>query len=632
MSLKVWLPLVRDLSNQGLLDTTFVNTNVTIDDSGKLGKCYYFNGSAYLKETSIDWTNFNTSEFSLCCWYKQPSPVASGNSQMICIGTSSGWGNIRIGLLRRASNGYPMFSVSNGTNYVGYNFTATSFTLDTWNHIACTYKDGLMSMYINGVLDKTYTTTIVPVLNSSQHLGIGGAYNGAEKLTGYLNDVRIYDHALSQKEIKLLSQGLVAHYKLTSPLVSEDTTVYDSSGYNNHMLAVGSPTVTNTSPKYADCTHFIKNQYAIATENSNTGWLPTDSITINFWANITTWGNPISCTESGGWNIEDAGSGNGIRFSLYVKNKGYVYKNSGVTPASLLNAWHMFTCTFDQTYVKLYIDSELKSTAESSVTNVIYYSAARFCLAAEAQGVSPANSNMVGDMSDVRIYATALSPEDILELYHTGQSISDKKELFAYEFKEPTNGELMNVAYSKPYSNHNPSTSPYTDYDSNGNISMVGNCSMGSVYIPINPSGKKYYYDILFSASAGNQFDIGFERYDANKTPRSNNACIYVYAVKSVTDVVKKRIRGIVDLSTDTVNPCAFIALRVLNGWSGSDSSSTKEATIYYISLREVDGSVGFHTSFGKNGVVTTDLLLEPNGTGDIEKTGIINMTQFYEL
>lgn len=77
-------------------------------------------------------------------------------------------------------------------------------------------------MYINGVLDKTMNTTIVPVLNSSQHLGIGSASNGAEKLSGYLNDVRIYDHCLSAKEVKEISQGLVLHYKLNDTESSQN--------------------------------------------------------------------------------------------------------------------------------------------------------------------------------------------------------------------------------------------------------------------------------------------------------------------------------------------------------------------------------------------------------------------------
>lgn len=227
MSLQVWLPLNGDLRNQGISDVTVTNNDATINTSGKIGSCYEFNGSGYLKESTYDWTNFNTSTFSLCCWYKEPSPVASGNSQIICVGTSSGWNNIRFGLLRRTSNGYPMFSVSNGSSAIQYNFTANSFTLDTWNHIAITYDNGHIIMYLNGQFHKEMTTTIVPTLNSSQHLGIGGASNGAEKLTGFLNDVRIYDHCLSDKEIEEIAKGLVLHYKLDDPYI-ESTTLLSS--------------------------------------------------------------------------------------------------------------------------------------------------------------------------------------------------------------------------------------------------------------------------------------------------------------------------------------------------------------------------------------------------------------------
>lgn len=218
MALQVWLPLSRgEIRNQGLANINFINNSLPIDElePGKIGyPTYFFDNSGYIKESTYDWTNFNTSEFSLCCWYKEPSPVASGNSQMICIGTSSGWNNIRIGLLRRTSNGYPLFSVSDGSTALQYNFTASNFTLDKWNHITVTYNNGELKMYLNGALDKTLTTTITPVLNSSQHLGIGAASNGAEKLTGHLQDIRIYDHCLSAKEVEEISKGLVIHYKL----------------------------------------------------------------------------------------------------------------------------------------------------------------------------------------------------------------------------------------------------------------------------------------------------------------------------------------------------------------------------------------------------------------------------------
>lgn len=223
MSLVVWLPLNGDLTNLGLSNITMINSSATVSTAGKTGWCYQFAANGYLYENTYDWSNFNTTEFSICCWYKEPSPVASGNSQMVCIGTANGWNNIRIGLLRRTSNGYPMFSVSDGSSAVQYNFTADSFTLDVWNHIAVTYKSGALKMYLNGTLHKSGTTTIVPALNSSQHLGVGAASGGNEKLTGFLNDVRIYDHALSPMEVHEIAQAKLIHLKLSDPYVEATT-------------------------------------------------------------------------------------------------------------------------------------------------------------------------------------------------------------------------------------------------------------------------------------------------------------------------------------------------------------------------------------------------------------------------
>lgn len=275
MALRIWLPLNGNLENKGISNITIINNGAIIDNNGKIGKCYYFNNSSYCYENTYDWSNFNTSAFSLCCWYKEPSPVASGNSQIICIGTSSGWNNIRIGLLRRTSNGYPMFSVSNGSSAIQYNFTATNFSLDVWNHIAVTYNNGTMSMYINGILDKTMNTTIVPVLNSSQHLGIGGASNGAEKLSGYLNDVRIYDHALSAKEVKEISQGLVLHYKLNQNLQILDNCysypTFDTSSANGGWSHWGRSGHVGNQGQNTDKTYIYNKQ------NTYSHWVSNDS-------------------------------------------------------------------------------------------------------------------------------------------------------------------------------------------------------------------------------------------------------------------------------------------------------------------------------------------------------------------
>ena len=67
MSLVVWLPLNGNLDNQGILNYQINNTkNASIDDSGKIGKCFYIDG----KCLTINNFELPTDHFSAMCWVK----------------------------------------------------------------------------------------------------------------------------------------------------------------------------------------------------------------------------------------------------------------------------------------------------------------------------------------------------------------------------------------------------------------------------------------------------------------------------------------------------------------------------------------------------------------------------------
>ena len=51
-----------------------------------------------------------------------------------------------------------------------------------------------------------------PVAATNLYIGKRGGDTGY--YSGKLNDVRIYDHCLSDKEVEEISKGLVLHYKL----------------------------------------------------------------------------------------------------------------------------------------------------------------------------------------------------------------------------------------------------------------------------------------------------------------------------------------------------------------------------------------------------------------------------------
>ena len=67
MSLQVWLPLNGDLHNQGLSNVTVTNNGATVDNSGKIGKCYSIGSSKRISST-IDASKLKTNSISFACW------------------------------------------------------------------------------------------------------------------------------------------------------------------------------------------------------------------------------------------------------------------------------------------------------------------------------------------------------------------------------------------------------------------------------------------------------------------------------------------------------------------------------------------------------------------------------------
>lgn len=87
-------------------------------------------------------------------------------------------------------------------------------SLNTWYHIVCTYEEGKIKLYQDGNIVNTYNTTVIPNFDSIVNLWIGKSNENTYQSNNLLNDVRIYDHALSPLEVKQISQGLVLHYPL----------------------------------------------------------------------------------------------------------------------------------------------------------------------------------------------------------------------------------------------------------------------------------------------------------------------------------------------------------------------------------------------------------------------------------
>lgn len=115
--------------------------------------------------------------------------------------TTSGWG-----LVPNGSNvlSFVRFN-SGGFNYISVNANPP---IRKWFNLVGLIRNGTRFIFLDGV-QQTATDTNLPGVNTSEQLGLGRFYSATDAFyfNGYLDDVRIYNRALSNEEIKALADN-----------------------------------------------------------------------------------------------------------------------------------------------------------------------------------------------------------------------------------------------------------------------------------------------------------------------------------------------------------------------------------------------------------------------------------------
>lgn len=190
---------------------------------GTIFKYKYYNSGAALNFDGVDdkvniGNSLNTilsasNKITVEAWVKPTTNTGNG-----CIvgnhGTSVG--NMQFLLRRDAANF--AFYVDNGTGFQSVVSAATS-TVDAWQHVAGTWDGTTLSIYVNGVLSGTTAWPGTNIANNTNPIWFG-ANNLNENFNGSLDEVRIWNKVLCQREIQnnmvgeiaTTSNGLLANY------------------------------------------------------------------------------------------------------------------------------------------------------------------------------------------------------------------------------------------------------------------------------------------------------------------------------------------------------------------------------------------------------------------------------------
>jgi len=175
---------------KGASDGTFAGGATTGID-GKFGKAFEFDGSGDYISGTVN--NSGVSEVSIAAWLKVDA--STGTWQV-----PFAWGTSSAGNLINIAYSSDLFLTCD-------RYTASSSpykiypVVGEWYHLSCIYNGTHLAQYVNGVYNGTWET---PVTISSSAYRIGMSSGGTYPFSGSMDEVMIFDKALSVDEVSLL--------------------------------------------------------------------------------------------------------------------------------------------------------------------------------------------------------------------------------------------------------------------------------------------------------------------------------------------------------------------------------------------------------------------------------------------
>jgi hypothetical protein len=173
--------------------------DVKLKDDGKVGKSFEFNGTnAYVELARVV-----QDDFTLMAWIKADQPgIQAGNQGYQ--GSGLIWSDVSgvandfilavLGTKLSLFRGNPDLSVNSDTDVV----------TGEWVHVVGVRSatDGKISIYIDGKHEKTIDHGNAGPLNALPTIAIGGNVLDSRYYTGLVDEVRLFDVALSEQEVQ----------------------------------------------------------------------------------------------------------------------------------------------------------------------------------------------------------------------------------------------------------------------------------------------------------------------------------------------------------------------------------------------------------------------------------------------
>jgi len=383
-----------------VLDMSFESqsSNTTYDESGyendgtitgatwktsvncKQGRCFDFDGdNDYINLGTPSELDFGSGDFTISTWFKTTS------TEKKSIFGSYGSGDIWI---NTEAAGYIRFGFRDASANENDQTIATVYNDGNWHYLTVSRNGDNNIVYVDGIHKNTKTVLGVGSTDSGVNRIIGGLNSSTQLFNGFLDNFKIFDVALTQREImeEMSRRAGSASGGNTAVLdmdfnESGGDMAHDKSGYeNNGTLTNSSTWQTADNCVSGSCLEFnggVGSGDYVSLGSSHV--IDLTSATISFWAKRNVLDTTQDVINTNGALRVLYGDNDSYKFlDQYVNDTYFQFRGErdinstywGVLTSSVVadTSWHHFLITADDNVFKLYIDGKYEAIDDDSGT------------------------------------------------------------------------------------------------------------------------------------------------------------------------------------------------------------------------------------------------------------------------
>ncbi|MGV8152520.1 MAG: LamG-like jellyroll fold domain-containing protein, partial [Candidatus Nanoarchaeia archaeon] len=323
-SLVTWWRMDETNSSGDIIDYFGLNNASALGDSmqtdeGYFGKGFRFDGTGDYSVVG-DKANLELVNGTISLWVYPVGYRDAGGFVSKSIGGGVGSMVWTAGFEYTAStpSGKPRFYLGNGTAILGLTMLS-SIPLNTWSNMVFWWNGSYMSIYYNGVLNRTQAQTLQVNTTNTFPVEIGRQFAGANFLfNGTIDDIMIFNRPLTADEIVALYNATAIKHNKTLSEAGYNYTIYsqDRAGnLNSSSVSFGIESTSLTSPR-----ELTQPNTVYVLQNDLTGLSDTVTVCFDVLAdNITIDGNGKTI-NSGGYGLGYYGVQVNGRKNITIKN------------------------------------------------------------------------------------------------------------------------------------------------------------------------------------------------------------------------------------------------------------------------------------------------------------------------